>query len=358
MPLNRLLYSRLNRKFGEVKIRFPGVKSEYRMTTDYFTGKPRIEFVGTPGEYYCVNCPFCHDRGKRLYVLHLFGQRDQAGRLISFMAICYNENCLADSQNLDMFLELLEEDGDLQTAHILPGKTVQIPDKVEMPGYDVPVGDLPPTHKAVRYLLSRRYDIEQLHKFYKVHYCVSSWWSMAQDRLVFPVYFRGELRGWQCRYIGELPWHDKEKRKTLPPKYWSYPHMKKSLLLYNYDSASKYKTMIGVEGPTDVIALGGPAVCTFGDSLSDAQRSLILSHCEKPGHAFVLYYDPDSYEKKDSTRKLVLQLTQLLGSRFVCASAPPGLDPGKLRREVNYDIILDAARKAGVKLSFSRVADA
>lgn len=103
------------------------------------------------------------------------------------------------------------------------------------------------------------------------------------QRLIFPVFWRGDLVGWQ-------------KRATLPhqePKYknsWGFP---KSETLYNFDHARAYPRVCVVESPMSVakaVSLGIPNVVgTHGAKVSQDQMDTLKSF-----EVVYLWFDRDS----------------------------------------------------------------
>ncbi len=102
--LNPSLFRALQ-QFGEVRLTDPGVAMTalYVPTTD---GRAQLK-VSNPGEYLRVNCPYCGDTKFRLWVNHRWGVYDQrTGTCNRWLAICYNEGCLANDDNREDFIEL------------------------------------------------------------------------------------------------------------------------------------------------------------------------------------------------------------------------------------------------------------
>ncbi|MCL2648188.1 MAG: hypothetical protein FWD61_14455 [Phycisphaerales bacterium] len=356
-PLNPTLYTLLLRHFGKVNISSEGqqMAGEYRKNIS--TGRDDWQ-IQNPGEYYCVNCPYCSDTRQRLYINHRWGVRDAKGRLNLWLAVCYNENCMNPSRRQGLW-KRLQGPASLTTAKILPGKKVTDSPLTQLPGPCTPLDQLDPSHSACAYLAGRLYDPVMLGKFYGVSYCLDSRYTLARERIVAPIYLNRELRGWQARYIGELT---KEQAKTTP-KWWSDPHMKKSMLLYNYDNARKFRTVVIVEGPGDVWSFGPMAVATFGTSFSERQAELLRraftpsTHKERLALSCVLLWDPDvrADEKKIKYvhAKVLPALKQTFGDRLATVWLPdhdPGFytDRGFLRRFVECE-----AQKQGVKVDWN-----
>lgn len=93
-------------------------------------------------------------------------------------------------------------------------------------------------------------------------------WDAADDAIVIPHFWRGDLVGWQKRYLSP----------HAPHKYVSTPDMPKDQTLYDYDP--KGKTAVIVESPMSVArhrhAL--PMEATFGSAVTDRQIKLIAAH--------------------------------------------------------------------------------
>jgi hypothetical protein len=116
-----------------------------------------------------------------------------------------------------------------------------------------------------------------------------------EHRLVFPVFYRGELVGWQKRCTPEsYPQH---------PKYRSSFAFPKSAVLYNYDLACHYSQVVVVESPMSVakaVSCGLPNVlATFGAKVSDAQIRLLDSFAR-----VYIWFDDEAYAGQIGERKL------------------------------------------------------
>ncbi len=327
MVLNRLLYERLKHAFGAVRVSNDDEAMEYTVALDPIFEKPRLDVLHG-GEQYLVCCPFCHDTRFRLYVSYMYGQRDTFGRAMNFLAICYNEGCLSDFDHRRELHDTLTGYGEspaefrVQRGRHVPEWEREIP----WPGTVMALGRLRKNHPAVTYLAARGFDVDFLDRYYCTQFCTYSRYFLAENRLIIPIIYQGKMRGWQARYVGELPWKDSEKKKDLPPKYWTSPGAKKSHFLYNIDRAKKYKTGILVEGPTDVFAIGGPAMCVFGKSLSPIQEKLFLRHFSK--HQALIIFDPDAYDEKE-TREAERALSAKMPGRVASLRMPNGYDPGR-----------------------------
>lgn len=350
MPLNPFLYKRLEQWLGRVEV----VNEGERMLATAargFDDRPRLA-ISHAGEYYRVCCPYCGDRKFRLYVNHMFGQRDDYGRRMTFLATCFNETaCMLNPEHSSDFWDTISgmDDEVLEKARIVRGVKVAAEDREAVPpGPCTRLDDLPPTHEARAYLEARGFDPDELARTYGVSYCQRSHFFLASRRIVVPLWSGGKLRGWQCRYVGDLNW--KDKSKNYPPKYFTMPGMKRRLHLYNSDRAFRYKTGVIVEGPTDAWRLGPMAVCTMGASMSDAQQRMFVRAFRK--RSAVLLYDPEVMSEPH-----VVRLAEALASqipKFAAVTLPAGTDPGSLDRDLLRQLVLDGARRQGVRVSFRK----
>lgn len=352
-PLNPRLYRLLMDRFRQVRISNQGVAQTARYRFDRIRNRNALDMI-EPGEYYQVCCPHCNDTRFRLYINHRWGVEDDQGYRNLWMAICYNENCFADGdRRRALYEELTSTMGvTLDHARILPGEEVDVSKVVmEWPGPVTRVDKLPEDHKAVQYLLSRNFDPEKIGRFYNVHYCHDSVRWLAKDRLIIPIYQKKVMWGWQARYIGELPWYDKKKRKMLPPKYWTVPGTPRRHLIYNMANAAQYCTGVIVEGPTDVWSFGPMACCTFGDTMTSFQRRRF--HSQFQNHAAILLFDPDAWNSP-KMQKIVEAFEGRFSGGFAAVKLPEGRDPGNLDRGFLREYVAQEARSAGVTVSWMR----
>jgi len=307
------------------------------------------------GEYYRVCCPYCHDTRHRLYVSHMWGQRDRAGVPMTFLAVCYNENCLDDAGHRQDFFQRVKFGRDLIDADVARGIVIPEDERVfEWPGPVTRLDLLPPDHDAVAYAVGRGFDVGVLGRYYGVAYCHNSVHFHAAKRLIIPVYADGVMKGWQARYVGELPWKQKDKQDRLPPKYYTCPRMKRAKLIGNFDNARKYRTVVLVEGWFDVFATGPWAGCIFGNFTSQYQRGLVTESALATGQSVVFMLDPQEFDS-DSTKEAVADLSRELPGQFAAVRLPDGTDPGGLGRDFILDYVTTEAAAQGVTVSFDKL---
>lgn len=180
------------------------------------SGRRRMAVVNS-GEYYRVNCPFCTDTRKRLWISYRFSE-------YPWLAHCFNETyCLSGPdgrprrQRIQQWLFETTRPVKLPTA---AGFTTDeaVVGPVDLPGDVTPVDRLPYDHQARRYLLDRGYDLAHLARDFGVGY-VDRVYDPTQHRplegrIFIPIVMDGELVGWQGRWPADLRW--KEVRM---PKY-------------------------------------------------------------------------------------------------------------------------------------------
>jgi len=347
---------KLEHSFGAVRIYNPGVMQELVHTFPGHRGINQDQFqVVEPGEYYVVCCPFCGDAKFRLYINHMFGVREPVtGSRRLHLAHCFNEDCVHDYESQMLLVQQIEATPDELAGFdrvIRTGvKFVAELERATLPGKVTPVNELAADHIAVRYLQSRGFDLDYLAKFYRVGWCNNAMYQLASGRIIIPVFKEGVLKGWQARYPGEMNW----KRKGAPPKYFTMPGMPRRHVLYNFGRACQYRTIVLVEGVTDVWRFGAMAVCTFGDTLTPMQRQQLVKDCRD--YNLVVLYDPEAMVKPNIQEMLESLKTTWRGgaAAAIGVTLPDGTDPGSLSREFLRAYVEREAEKQGVHLSWQR----
>lgn len=337
-PLNPRLYRRLQRVFGSVGVSNAGVGC------DPTTKKG--------GEQYTVSCCFCGDTRKRLYISHMFGQLGDNGNRLRHLAHCFNSDCIAKGDNSRELTDMLTASQPLEAFPIAKGKPLENTE-VKMPGAWKLLSELDDRHPAREYLRSRGFDPDYLSSRYAVGYCVASRYLFAENRIVIPVFMRDILVGWQCRYVGELPWKDKTKKRELPPKYYSCPNAHfRSQAIYNFDQMKNWETGIVVEGPADAWRVGPMAGSIFGNTITAKQKQLLLGAFRR--RSLVLLLDPEEFES-DKTVETIREFKAEMGNRFAAIKLADGTDPGSLDQTFLRDYVCAAAEEQGVEVHFRKV---
>lgn len=330
---NPQLYSLLKRNFGHVRVSGGG-SSRVSHVPDW-SRKGRLRTNVTGGEYYVICCPFCNDTRYRLWINALWGTRDATtGRELWHLAICHNEQCLADVGHR-MHLREMVHAFPAQSRRMQPVAPAPSPpgQRIELPELCVPVNSPDCPAHVQAYLQSRGFNLRELATHWGVAYTSESMHSRPRlfDRIVIPIWRPARrpgstnqyLAGWQARAIGDGE-----------PKYLNCTGMKKSSLLYGLPQALAAKgPVIVVEGVTDVWRLGRNAVALFGKSISAAQVSLLVQHFRS--RPIIIMLDADASTEAMSTRQQVCAaLKGFCTPRVQLLSIPAGYqDVGECPRE-------------------------
>lgn len=332
-PLNPQLYQALERVFGRVEVVHPGAK----MVATYAPGpNGRLQKRAiSPGEYYKVSCPYCNDTRLRLWISHCWGVRDwKTGTRHRWMAICYNEDCLAREDNrVDLIRRTAWYHREAGAGHVqvLTGRAEPAGKPIPLPRDFLRLDDLDENHPAREYVRARRFDPDVLARVWQVGFSHEPRLMAWSGRLVVPFFRPGEeeVWGWQGRRIvdGSL---------AEGPKYYTVGGFKKSHLLYGLERARKGDGPVLVcEGVTDVWRAGKDAVALLGKSASQEQMRLIRKHLR--GRPLVVALDSDA---RDEAKQLVEDLRSWRArslrpdsARVVRLRLPAGDDPCDLQRK-------------------------
>lgn len=345
-PLNPTLYAMLVHHFGEVHIVSPG--RELVWTPD--------RRVWQRGEEYRINCPFCLDARKRLYISYLWGVWDEATQSKNlFLCRCFNEECMSDPGKPGALHKSVYSgssrgrDGKIATKPGYAKPTGQ--EACELPGETISLAELSrtdPWHPAITYLQSRNFDPVALSEEYGAVYCLNSRYGLAEDRIIVPIYVRDQLRGWQARYPGDDVYGLSFKEAGVP-KYWTCPGTKVGSLVYNADKAATHRTIVVVEGPTDVWRLGAPAAALLGKKANQDKVIALRDAVKRAGaepheRSIVILLDTDPSAKHlertpdHPIEKAAAEFVQIF-PKVSRVYLPSGTDPGSLSLEFLRDTI-------------------
>lgn len=336
-PLCLELYARLEQKFGKVKVSNEGMSLQSRIKV---AGYRTVTEIISPGEYYCVNCPFCGDTKQRLWVNHRFAE-------FRWLAVCYNETrCMDGAFGKESRKELYNIVFGGSSPVILPvtqGAVVDPAKKleaIEIPGEVKFFNELPDDHRSVLYLRHRKYDPEELDRYYGISYCESVYDSKyypLTGRIFIPLIMNSKLVGWQGRFIGDPDW-----KATRIQKYFNMRGMSKKDMLYNYDLARKQDMAVIVEGAADVWRIGPKAVALLGSDMADPQKFLIRDGFA--GKPVAVFLDSDAVDK---TTSIASALYPYLGTK-VFPVISTAKDPGSMTREECWNLIYSEMSKRGL----------
>jgi len=356
-PLNLRLYADLNRTIGGVRrISNEGepMSAVYVPGSD---GRPRLT-PSSPGEYYVVVCPYCHDTSGHLYVNHRWGVRDpKNGTRNLWLAKCFLSDCLSSWDNRKDLWDRLEDYALAATSGVVRLDAVVQAASALVP-YNLPhdfrlLTDLSLRHDARQYVNERDFDHRELVRLWGIGFSANEY-TEVPGRLVIPLLANlGEhtpsslgdedawtVVGYQGRVLGEVG--------PKQPKYLT-THTQKSRLLYGLNRIpSSDDPVVVVEGPTDVWRVGPGTVALLGKDISDAQCKLIRSVL--PGRDVVFVLDPEaSAEARKAADKLRGILDRdLTGEgprgRVVVAQLPDERDPAECPREEIWEAVRVALR--------------
>ena len=284
---------------------------------------------------YAMNCPMCHKRGeptpdtkKKLwfnlkggaFVCYRCAWAGSTIKLIQTFAACGFETAIRilKGSSIDpmkhMNLSLVIEDVDYRED----GEELKIP-TVELPYGYLPIEGPHP------YLEKRGIPWQ---------YAARNDWGVSdagytKDRIIVPTFMNGELVFWQARATWEEP-ENKDFKKVLNPSGVS-----NRPILYNYDTAAKFDTIIIAEGFIDAAKIGDDAVATNGKRLHPQQVEMLLKTGAKK---IVLMWDldawTDSKPRAKDKRTSIQRATDLLksaGFEVYGAKMPDKKDPGSYK---------------------------
>ncbi|MCL2648371.1 MAG: hypothetical protein FWD61_15400 [Phycisphaerales bacterium] len=362
MPLNQLLYDRLKAVFGHVNIVNAGQTNIVEKTIYYDRQRKLRHGVGIrpglSGEEYAVNCPFCPDTGKHLYLNYRWGTYPQGSRFPNLHpAHCFRNNCIDSFEKCKQLFAMVFPDSAIARQVKLPAippkqADAPPPPKPELPPDCVLVEQLPLEHPACRYLASRGFDPHAIAKGRELRYCEFREHGIIVPRIVIPCFklvphpehmysqATKELAGWQARLIGPPPYED-------APKYRFPKGMEKSRLLYGAEKAIHTTgPVVLVEGTVDVWKVGDHGMALLGKTLSSNQYDRLLrAFSSRP---VLVMLDNDA---ADAAKKIVSSI--IVGRHILDDSAPvlsvsppPGRkDPGEASSAELRTIITEAMRK-------------
>ena len=346
------LYRLLVQRFGKVTAHRIGEEYSYRIIPD-LKGGIKEETLQS-GEYYRVNCPFCGDRKRRLLINHKYGSLCKETKRPRFhLAKCLNEtNCLSDPDKRRVLVErIFGHMNSRQIAKIsrenpsASGTGKVFLKEVPWPGNVVKLSELPPTHPAISWLVSKRgYDLKQIERSFDVRFCLDSRkYPACKNRIIIPIKLRGAMVGWQARVIDV----GLRSLSAKVAKYYTMPGLPKSQVLYNWDSARHTPYMVVTEGVTDVWRIGPSGVAVLGSHLSSAQERLIADwwHAHKGKGFLVFMWDGDLWERDEHRLKKMEEDWKRRISNVVSIRLDPAKDPDNYGTNVLWEMIKSAVKE-------------
>lgn len=335
--LNRKLYNKLRQKFGKVKISNENRRARFKASKklensrDKYWGK-----VLSSGEEYHVDCPFCDDHRKRLYISYLYGMTiKKGGKKVLFgrgLAWCHNEeHCMNNPHNKKRLWAMIGPKNTMEQIFLSgPGDTTPSTKPVEENNFEFPrnivrIDKLLDEHKAIKYLKNERgFDVDYLAKK-EFGFCLGVTGPLykASERIIIPVFNKdGDAVGAQARSVG-TPDDDN-------PKYWTIPGSKFNETFYNIRSAIEQDYVVITEGVFDALKVGESGVAILGSSISQKQKFLLSRHWD----TIIFLLDADLGEKEEAKYDKLKNLYNTLDRKknVFWIMLEEG-DPGDMRRK-------------------------
>lgn len=355
--LNPGLFKALSALAEETNGPPPAVSNEGAGFT-YSVDKYRGRYFIRPesGEQYHLNCPFCSDSRKRLYVHHAYGLPSPDPRIQGPMidlAFCQNEQekkpqlyfTLKDYfWALDRGLIVLDDRAKSCAVEAV-SPLEQVPPSV---GETVPLASMPDS-AHYQYWVRRGYDPYYLANIYGACIPVSNpdkdMWKMVRSRTIFPYTYQGRTIMWQ----GRLNFDHADK---FPPKWW-YPGGTKKVL-WNMDLALQFPVCIITEGITSGICAGPAAVAVGGKTLTGFLADFMVENWEMA----MVMLDPDAGinrkpGEKDYQKMMVSQLKSrgmtVFGARWKKGDLR---DPGDIGMKGCAELIRHSCQQFADRLTY------
>ncbi len=330
--LNRALYMVLKMRYGNVRISRENTARTYGLKGE----------VLERGEQYVVCCPICGDNKFRATFSHMWlGKNSEGRRIHRTLVNCFNEQCFAwdevqakagphgwvkDAAAHEV--RLLEQalDGVTDLDLILMAPPPPTPQRAPRVAWRLPIGYVPlsqlPANHPAREFVKRKYggiDPDYLSNGYSVGYTpmYDPDYPLAKGRVIFPVFLRGELSGWQGRAINA----------ETDPRWYLPAGFNKDKGCFNEDRIPPGCIPVFVEGIPTSIACGPSGAAIWGTSMSDT----LIAHVASKWPTAVLALDPDTYTPDNrkggggrvKTAELLAKLTAAFRIPPVAVTYPP-----------------------------------
>jgi hypothetical protein len=296
--------------------------------------KQKFGVVKGQGDWLRIPCPTCtlHNRKKMKRYVPAHG---------------YTSNCFICGQRKNI--------ADLLDGYYFPlpsgytGPDNDVPEKVDprslvLPySAAIPVNELTQNHPAVKFL--RKDHLTDLDTYANIHKIVyvpyeggmnfsnGSVYITSAEHLVFPVFYKNNMVGWQMRSVPGTFYGDQKK----DIRY--YHIFNKGKYLYNFDQANMYRRVVVVEGVKKALKLPY-AVATLGSGLSREQLKLIQKWPE-----VVMMLDSDKGNNTQQRAREFVRNINLSGSCKAInidlakydASSPDELTSERLQQIVEHE---------------------
>lgn len=191
---------------------------------------------------------------------------------------------------------------------------------IDLPEYSRPIDDSERARPYLEYLLSRGFTRDDISS-YNLYYCVTGRYKF---RVIIPVTMFGDIVGFQGRSISA----------TVEKKYDNPPGCDFGSLLFNFDTALSYETIILVEGVFDAIKTGRNSVATFGKKISENQLLLLTKHWQ----SVVLLWDSDANLDQVRITEYLRRFVRVKLGQLPFGSDPGGMDHSELVSVIDHAI--------------------
>ena len=271
--------------------------------------------------WYMIKCPTCAPRDA-----HKMRRGVNFDLMMTKCWICQEHMYVKDlfGQNIERVSDsVVIPTPEHPQAKIIPAKSV------------IPINELPEEHPAIQFFIKDhltefdRYWNEQKIGYITKEAAIPIIYKhddrpdttiSPKDSLVFPVYYKGELIGWQLRYIPGTP-------------KFRYLHIfQKGEHLYNYDIARAYEMVVVTEGVKKSLKFPN-GVATFGKSISENQIQKLMNWKK-----IVFLYDGE-----DDTQTKAKELVKLIGHTKKCINIDPRKygypSPDEMSKDVAQQIV-------------------
>jgi len=290
------------------------------------------------GDCFGVQCPFCNDHSDHCGIFYPGGafhcwRCNESGSLYSLLrelvGITLAEYNAIIKTPIAFDITATDQIKNILSPSIDEAKKENEID-IALPEYCEIIDSNTNSHLLNTYLSRRGYTIEDC-----VNYsCLLCTYGKYIHRLIIPVIYNNELVSFQG---ADLTGKSRLKYKSAGNKINNF--------LYNYDRI--IDKAIVTEGILDAWRIGNEAVCTFGTSISDKQRKLIIDLQLKE---LIFAWDGDAYWK---ARKQASYFSPYIKTvKTLCL--PKGEDPDSLGNKKMYELI-DTILLQGEYNEFKRI---
>jgi hypothetical protein len=254
-----------------------------------------------------INCWRCSQRGPFEFLLsELTGFTEaECKRIIEDYDETFRES------SLDQIVAILNKEPEEKKQHT--SEVVELPQYFELITYDTDFSLL------TSYMRRRKISIDTLIQ----HTCGICRVGQYMNRMIIPIFLGGEVVAYQA---ADLTGKADLKYRTGPPGVFINDY------LYGYDDIEEGGTMLPTEGILDAWRLGVNAVATFGTSLTEKQKQLIL---DKKLKKLIAVWDPEAYWEARKTFRFFEPFIEEI-SIIKISDTWEGQDPDSLGKEGVY----------------------